>query len=200
MQIFKVTVLGLAFCFSGCDHHSESERTHLHTSKYAGEENRAIKSLSESDIKELQNGSGWGLAKTAELNGVPGPAHLLELKKEIELDESQVESIQQLFDHMQAEAIAHGQQLIEQEKQLEERFKADIPDSTELKILLNEIGSTRSKLRFVHLDSHLKTPDILTAEQIKKYNDLRGYFAEDPCEKVPAGHSAEMWKKHNNCG
>ena len=55
-------------------------------SKYVGQEKREIKSLSESDIEELKNGGGWGLAKAAELNGVPGPVHLLEMKKEIGLN------------------------------------------------------------------------------------------------------------------
>ena len=51
--------------------------SHSHKSKYAGQEVREIKSLSESDIEELKNGRGWGLAKAAELNGVPGPIHWL---------------------------------------------------------------------------------------------------------------------------
>ena len=48
-------------------------------SPYAGEEAREIRTLSEEDIRQLKNGEGWGLAKAAELNGVPGPAHLLEI-------------------------------------------------------------------------------------------------------------------------
>ena len=52
-------------------------------SPYAGLEAREIKSLSEADIEELRRGGGWGLALPAELNGVPGPAHLLELRDEI---------------------------------------------------------------------------------------------------------------------
>ncbi len=39
-----------------------------HDSKYIGQENRAIKSLSSEDIAELERGGGWGLAKAAELN------------------------------------------------------------------------------------------------------------------------------------
>ena len=50
-------------------------------SPYAGQESRRIKSLSEQDIAELRAGRGWGLAKAAELNGMPGPAHLLELRR-----------------------------------------------------------------------------------------------------------------------
>jgi hypothetical protein len=64
---------------------SFSDSNHSHKSKYVGQEKRKIKSLSESDIEELKNGSGWGLAKAAELNGVPGPVHLLEMRDEIGL-------------------------------------------------------------------------------------------------------------------
>jgi len=199
MRKRKVTTFTIAVTLASIALANDSGTTPHQISKYAGDENRAIKSLSESDIEELQNGSGWGLAKAAELNGVPGPAHLLELQKEIGLDDQQTEQIQQLFDQMQAEAIAAGRKLIKLEKLLDERFKSDVPSSAELEALLTEIGATRSKLRFVHLDTHLKTPDILTTEQIRKYNMLRGYSSDDRCENIPEGHSVEMWKKHNNC-
>jgi len=42
-------------------------------SEYSGDEDRAIKSLSADDIEELRRGGGWGFARAAELNGVPGP-------------------------------------------------------------------------------------------------------------------------------
>jgi len=50
-------------------------------------------------------------------------------------------------------------------------------------------------LRFVHLDTHLRTPDILSAEQINKYNTLRGYSSNDPCENIPEGHSVNNVEK-----
>ena len=74
---------------------SSSENTYK--SKYLGQEKREIKSLSESDIEELKNGKGWGLAKAAELNGVPGPAHLLEMKEEISLTSDQVQKIERIY-------------------------------------------------------------------------------------------------------
>ena len=40
---------------------------------------------------------------------------------------------------------------------------------------LLEIGEIRARLRFVHLKSHLRQRDLLTAEQIARYDDLRGY-------------------------
>jgi len=199
MKIQEMMLLIIAVIAFSVVHAKESHTTDHQVSKYAGEQNRSIKSLSESDIEELQNGSGWGLAKAAELNGVPGPLHLLELEKEIGLSKSQKEQIQLLFNNMKTEAIATGQKLIEQEQLLEERFRNDIPDSQELQKLLNDIGATRSKLRFVHLDTHLKTPEILSTEQIAQYNKLRGYANTDPCKNIPEGHSVEMWKKHNGC-
>src|SRR5262249_20157560 len=44
---------------------------------YAGRQTRAIKALSEEDIAPLLNGEGMGMAKAAELNGYPGPKHVL---------------------------------------------------------------------------------------------------------------------------
>jgi hypothetical protein len=45
----------------------------------------------------------------------------------------------------------------------------------------------------------LETPPLLTADQIVRYNDLRGYDAADPCDAVPEGHDAAMWRRHNGC-
>ena len=42
-------------------------------SPYAGQESRAIKALSDSEIDDLANGRGMGLAKAGELNGYPSP-------------------------------------------------------------------------------------------------------------------------------
>tara|TARA_B100000459_G_C8427508_1_gene135893 strand:- start:202 stop:432 length:231 start_codon:yes stop_codon:yes gene_type:complete len=64
-----------------CGQTASAEADHKHLSKYAGQEQRAIKSLSADDIAELQRGIGWGLATAAELNSVPRPIHLLELKE-----------------------------------------------------------------------------------------------------------------------
>lgn len=169
------------------------------TSHYAGQEQRSIKSLSESDIEELSSGQGWGLAKAAELNGMPGPAHLLEMKKEIGLSAEQTKNIEQIFKAMQSQAIPLGTELIELERQLNDRFAARTITEESLRELLEQIAQTRKQLRYVHLSAHLETPGILTAEQIDQYNELRGYSTGDPCQNIPPGHDPEMWKLHNNC-
>lgn len=46
---------------------------------YAGLQSRAIKTLSEQQIADLNAGRGMGLALAAELNGYPDPIHTIEL-------------------------------------------------------------------------------------------------------------------------
>ena len=82
------------------------------TSPYAGQENRPIKSLSAEDLAELRRGGGWGLARAAELNGMPGPAHLLELKDRIPLTADQAAAISAIFRDMRATAIAEAERLL----------------------------------------------------------------------------------------
>ena len=176
-----------------------SAADHSYKSKYAGQEKRAIKSLSETDMEELENGNGWGLAKAAELNGMPGPAHLLEMKGEIALSTGQIEAIEALYKEMKQEAIPLGLELIELERELNDHFAQKTITFEILGVLLESIARVRKQLRYVHLSAHLKTPNIVTPDQISLYNKLRGYSSDDPCENIPKGHDPQMWKKHHNC-
>ena len=149
LAIFALCLTNISF--------AESE----HHSAYAGEQHRRIKSLSASDIADLRSGSGWGLAKSAELNGVPGPLHLLEMRDEISLTASQLVQITKVFNEMRSSAKLLGEQLIDQETELDKKFSDAVPTNDELRLLVYQIGNTRSELRYVHLSAHLKMPDIL---------------------------------------
>lgn len=175
------------------------EGGHLYVSNYAGEESRHVKSLSSEDIAELKRGSGWGLAKAAELNGVPGPVHLLEMQEEISLTDSQITAIKSLYEQMMSQAIDQGLKLIALERELESHFQNRTITDSILRSSLDAIADTRRDLRYIHLAAHLKTPDILSEEQIKRYNLLRGYSNPNPCANVPKGHNADLWRKHNGC-
>ncbi|MFC6658481.1 hypothetical protein ACFQEX_24910, partial [Roseibium salinum] len=141
----------------------------------SGLQTRDIKSLSPEDIEELRRGGGWGLALPAELNGLPGPAHLLTLKEEIGLTAEQVEKVEALYEDMRVKAIAAGERLIAAEAALSGAFESGDIKPELLQRLLEAAGSARTDLRFIHLSRHLATPGLLTQEQIRKYNVLRGY-------------------------
>ena len=175
-----------------------AQHNHGVQTPYAGMQNRAIKSLSDNDIKELRRGGGWGLALSAELNGMPGPAHMLELKDQIALNLDQVAKTQALLDDMRKAAIPTGERLIAAELALENAFAKGAVEEASLRRLLAEAESARTELRFIHLSQHYKTVQFLKPEQIKRYNILRGY-AEDPCKNIPAGHNPEMYKRHMGC-
>ena len=167
-------------------------------SPYAGQQTRSIKSLSAEDIAELRNGGGWGLAKAAELNGVPGPAHLLELGDAIGLTADQRKAVEAIRAAMRTAAIGQGRRLIDLEAELDQQFKNRTITERTLADLLSKIAAARRDLRLTHLSAHLKTVSVVTDAQVAAYNRLRGY-ASDPCAAVPAGHDAARWRKHNKC-
>src|SRR5258708_15865329 len=67
---------------------------------YAGYEQRPIKALSAQQISDLRAGRGMGLALAAELNGYPGPTHLLELADKLGLSGAQRDGIRGMFEAM----------------------------------------------------------------------------------------------------
>lgn len=146
-----------------------------HASPYAGLETRRIMSLSEDDVAELTKGAGWGLALPAELNGIPGPSHLLAQKDEIGLSAGQVAEIQAIFAGMKTEAIAAGDRFIAAEEAIDKFFAGEELDLWRLRSLVDDAAEARGDLRFVHLSRHLSTPRLLTDEQIRRYKVLRGY-------------------------
>jgi len=143
--------------------------------------------------------SGWGLALPAELNGFPGPAHVLELTSELDLSDEQEQSGTSIFEVMRAEAITMGEKLIQAEQSLDQGFKSGELDQSSLRDLIENAEAARADLRFVHLSRHLMMIGLIDDDQIGAYSVLRGY-ATDPCAAVPDGHDAKMWRTHNGCG
>jgi hypothetical protein len=115
------------------------------------------------------------LALAAELNGYPGPLHVIELRSELALADDQLARVRALFDAMRTETIAIGERLIAQEAELDRQFAARAVTPASLAAATAEIGSTQAALRAAHLRYHLATADVLTAAQIAHYSELRGY-------------------------
>ena len=144
-------------------------------SPYAGFEKRPLKALSEQQLDDLKQGRGMGLALPAELNGYPGPVHVLELADQIDLSSDQKRRMEELHADMKAEAMDLGRHLIEQETALDEQFAQHKITLNSLSDLTSAIGVTQAKLRNAHLKYHLLTVDVLKPDQVKTYNMLRGY-------------------------
>lgn len=145
---------------------------------YAGFQDRGVAALSEADVEELRRGGGWGLALPAELNGAPGPAHLLELRDDLGLSPDQVATVEAIAAEMRAEAIVAGERLIAAEAALDDAFLRGGLDDARLSALIASAEEARADLRLVHLSRHLSTPALLTADQVAQYQVLRGYASE----------------------
>ena len=142
---------------------------------YAGFETRPIKALSEQQVAELRAGRGMGLALAAELNGYPGPVHVIELAQPLGLSGTQRDKVQSLFDAMKGETVPLGQKLIAQEADLDRHFANKTITEPALAASIQAIAVTQAALRTAHLKYHLVTLDVLTPAQTKQYIELRGY-------------------------
>ena len=142
---------------------------------YAGQQVRTIKALSDDDIAALRKGEGMGMARAAELNGYPGPKHVLDFAGQLGLTDTQCRDVQAIFDRMSAAAKPLGDELIAQEQALDQLFaKGDItPD--QLTAATAAIAELQGRLRAVHLSAHLETRALLNPDQIARYQQLRGY-------------------------
>jgi Spy/CpxP family protein refolding chaperone len=174
-------------------------------SPYAGQEARDIKALSDEDIQGLLAGSGTpfgGMAKPAELNGYPGPRHVVDAAEggELELTSEQQEQVEALYEEMRSGAIELGKRIIDVETAIDEAFADGTITEEWLEDEIEESARLYGQLRMIHLKAHLSMVGILTAQQVERYNELRGYTSGDPCENVPEGHDPELWRLHHDCG
>ena len=146
-------------------------------SPYAGQEQRPINALSDREISDLTEARGMGLAKAAELSSYPGPLHVLELARELDLTDTQRAATQSLYARMRERAQPLGTKIIEAERELDRAFVDGTISTTELRSRLNAIAALQGELRAAHLEAHLAQRSVLTPEQVAKYEALRGYHA-----------------------
>jgi Spy/CpxP family protein refolding chaperone len=174
MRIALATLLTLVLAVPALAQH-QHQGQHQHAKPYAGLQQRDIKALSDQQIADLRHGRGMGLALAAELNGYPGPMHVLEFSDRLQLTAEQHREFQQLFESMKAEAISSGEALIASERALDRAFAEGRISADVLSKLTAEIGEAQGRLRAVHLKYHLTSADLLSREQRQRYADLRGY-------------------------
>lgn len=150
---------------------------------YAGMQSREIKALSEQQIADLRAGRGMGLALAAELNGYPGPSHVLELADQLGLSPEQKSKVQGMFAAMKTETTPIGTRLIEQETDLDQQFAKRTVTAESLGSATAAIAKTQGELREAHLKYHLLTAAVLDQTQLAKYAELRGYSSDAPAQQ-----------------
>jgi hypothetical protein len=114
------------------------------------------------------------MAKAAELNGYPGPAHVLSLARELALTPDQLQQVTAIFERMSAAAKPLGAELIAHEQVLDQLFARGEITPDRLTIETAVIGELSGRLRSVHLAAHLETRAMLHPDQIALYQRLRG--------------------------
>jgi Spy/CpxP family protein refolding chaperone len=155
---------------------------------YAGFEARPIKALSDQQVADLKAGRGMGLALAAELNGFPGPVHVLEFADSLALSDVQRAKMQELFAAMKAETVPLGEKLIALEADLERQFAGKTITEVSLAAVMQAIGSAQAALRTAHLKYHLATAEALTSTQTQRYAELRGYSGVPQTAHQHGGH------------
>ena len=134
-----------------------------------------MRGLTPEQIAGLRAGDGMGYALPAELNGYPGPKHVLELADELDLNASQKERTSHLRSGMLEEAMSTGEALIAAYEALDEEFRSNEIDEEQLRIHTETIGRLEGELRAIHMSAHLEMMTVLTHAQIAEYSQLRGY-------------------------
>jgi hypothetical protein len=162
---------------------------------HAGQQQRAIKALSAGDVAGLLAGSGAGFAKAAELNGYPGPLHVLELANELRLSDAQAESTRSLMARHKQEAARLGAALVEAERELDGLFGTRQATPEAVDRATARIGGLQAQLRAEHLKTHLAQTALLDAGQVHRYAALRGYGAAGTPD-APASHRGHSTHKH----
>ena len=146
-------------------------------SPYAGQRDAPIKALLPEEQSALRAGQGLGFAMAAELNGYPGPKHVLELAEQLELSDDQRRATQELFERMLATAQREGAALIEAERELDGLYASRTATAALVNERLTRIETLRARLRGTHLNAHLEQAALLTPHQLHLYAKLRGYAA-----------------------
>jgi Spy/CpxP family protein refolding chaperone len=142
---------------------------------YAGLAERRIKALPEEHVAGLLAGRGMALALAAELNGYPGPMHVLEHADALRLTPEQRRTAEALRDRMQAEARTLGARIVALEEELEGLFATGAADAGRVAALTASVGALNGRLRETHLVTHIAIRDALDPAQLAAYARLRGY-------------------------
>ena len=185
-----LAVLAIAFLVGGTEvRGGQAPSPTPYPAPYAGQQNSSVRGLTEEEIATFRTGTGMGLARPAEINGYPGPRHVLALADELGLTEDQHAAIRALESQVFAETVPLGERFLERYAALEQAFRDGTITMESLHERTAEIGQIEGKLRAAHLKYPLLTKPLMTEEQIARYNQLRGYSDGGQPQHGPGHHT-----------
>jgi len=164
---------GIAPALAQHAHHAPA--AHPPAGSYAGLQAREVAGLSAEEVADLRAGRGMGMALPAELNGYPGPMHVLDLAEPLALSEAQRAALTAEMRAMRQAALPLADQLIAAEQALDALFRQQRATPADVAAGSEAAALARGRLRAIHLQAHLVTRAALTPEQRQTYARLRGY-------------------------
>jgi Spy/CpxP family protein refolding chaperone len=142
---------------------------------YARQQARSVKALSDQEIADYLQGHGMGLSKVAELNHYPGPRHVLDQADDLGLTKEQLAKAKAIWEVMDTKARALGEMIVEKENALERMYSKGAATPADTRAVVEDIARLQADLRYTHLAAHLSMRTVLSADQVAKYDELRGY-------------------------
>lgn len=139
-------------------------------------QDQVIRGLTDQEVSGLRQGLGMGRARAAELNGYPGPRHVLDLARagQLSLTPEQARTAQHLFDGMAREAQRLGDLILREERSLEAEFRSGRIGEADLYARARRIAALEGELRAVHLRAHIEMRAALSPPEVQRYDVLRG--------------------------
>ncbi len=145
-----------------------------HDGGHAEFRNREIKALSAQQTDDLRQGRGMGFSLPAELNGIPGPLHALQLRDRLSVTPAQASDVERIREEMTAAAQRLGASVIQAEADLDQAFRNGTADETFIRAMTTRIGALTADLRAAHLIAHLQTRRLLIDTQLAAYDSAQG--------------------------
>lgn len=155
---------------------AEARQESPYAAQHAGVDDPHLRHLTRAQIEGLQSAKGLGLAKPAELHGMPGPMHVLELAEQMGLTDAQRAATEASFARMRERAIPAGLRVLEAERRVGGLMAAK-PRAIEgdAARALDDASAAWRDLARIHIEAHAEMMTILTPEQVAQYSELRGY-------------------------
>lgn len=139
-----------------------------------------IPGLGADEVAELLEGRGMGQARVAEVQGYPGPRHVLDAwgAGTLPLSSEQATRVQEIARAMESAARRVGGLVLDTERELALAFRSGGIDATSLRARVERIAALRGELRTVHLRAHLETRAVLDPAQIARYAELQSHVPD----------------------